>query len=1607
MYNKMQSYVYCNFVKQTYQNVSEIEIINIEEVYYKNNKLVVFVKNEEVGEQLYEIITTLTNRKDIIEAEDISFQIDKYYADKQKIVKWFCINLKFKNSCLLFSVDKMSKLEKLLRLVSFIYDMKSHGYILEESRFQSKKCKSIANFLTSFVFNDEKVTNYEEGKLIEDFNNTRVSNLEGCIIRHIHYSLSNGGNFDEFYKRITENNVIWNISEFPYALPIIKLCYKYYSTGIIDNIHDVIKEEIEEEHENNYYEGYFIADRNILKTNLSVIHKNTEFTIYDGNIKIYNQMTSDFKEFLKHNNSLLTHLQILLETNIQIIIDFDKEIIGYTYKTQEVSNSKKILEETFYNQSDIFDFIYSIHGTLLKTLNTFSNSGYLHIYDNFNLEEAIIGYKVKNVNDLFNLVTNRIELLDQKITVLFFKLLFKYLIEKYGEIHNEEQFLEKIEVRYLSPIIAREFINFALVRRVNYNQATKEFARFLYSNFLDEDLGCRFDNRLFSNPDYAGGFPSIFDIGQGQNVLDGHMKYRKKTASSFLFDYEVEKKYGITICKDFQDILDDGRKLVIFKRGKNAKKTQKFYDKEISLNEEIESKIGDIEDGNIEIVGISELIYSTKINEDNTYELIGYISSSINGRLLTDDVLLSLNNKQMLKVFAYLFTKFGKYYIPWESIWMDDNFTFYIDIFNKDFKVKRCSVSNGNFIEWIIEYLYHNGYNRNAFANYEFEELMNFPLYRIKNYLLEEVNGFDTYCNEHKIFYNSKNTMCPVCLKTKYLLESNFEESADKIFEDSIATHYRINSRYNLKIYKQNVIDIEAIQNNINNIIDSQLNSEKIQLGQDCFIPYKKALNNNLEFVGYIYEAVEFGEGINDCIDIKNSQKLKNLPRLMSLIRLLLQIKFITLNGMGFIDNPFSYVFLNRGHKKQVQILNVELLSTNSNLEDTIKWACKYVCDIINSDSTIEVNLSKKCTDIDFIINELKDVSRNMTKYCCTHNIYYKKKYLFCPMCVDKSIMKNIEVEEIDKSEITKNKSDDQGGEAYIYYHGKDTVFKIFKEEEIDYEFKIMIIAQLLRKRRILKAINQKNLKFKYIIPEKFLIDGETHNISGYSMKRVKGFPISILKDKKEIEDQGLNMKDVLEILITAGEGIETLHKEANIFIGDLNGQNIFFDSNKNVYFLDFDGMGIDDISPRCYTDEYIDPLSEKDNNITMKDDWYSFAVQAFHYLTFVHPFNGLYTTTVNGIEVSYDIVDKMEHRLSLLGNHGIEVPSIAVSWNWMNKELERKFLDIFEGDNRDSIVPYLKNQYEELYGSCGSELLNKVVRVNSMFVAKKIHMFKNPVVKVINHYAAICCNSKNNHFYIAIKVGNNENEKNEYNIDFPYIMDIDNILLSENKEVIWIIYNNKVTSIDLKANTELYTEEISDMRNVVANGNILYFTYTRENENFIFKRNSDKKEEIRFLTKKVTKRFLVRLDNKFVVIKNASNNTDEVYCNSDKLCDIRCTSKDTQYNIIYDDISKSWLVINNDWNGIIINMSNGKHYAFNLPKDVTNNDINLENIYFKKWNIYIPSKNSLYIFNFNNQSYKKMECNEIMTPDSKLYDINSKGFCVITDNVLYDIHRG
>ena len=373
------------------------------------------------------------------------------------------------------------------------------------------------------------------------------------------------------------------------------------------------------------------------------------------------------------------------------------------------------------------------------------------------------------------------------------------------------------------------------------------------------------------------------------------------------------------------------------------------------------------------------------------------------------------------------------------------------------------------------------------------------------------------------------------------------------------------------------------------------------------------------------------------------------------------------------------------------------------------------------------------------------------------------------------------------------------------------------------------------------------------------------------------------------------------------------------------------------------------------------------------------------------------------------DIPDKMERRLSLLGCHGIEAPDVALSWNWMNEELKNIFLDIFEGDNRESIVPYLISQYKNLYGGEPYQETNKIIRVNTKFIAKELNPFNSNVVHIINNYAAVC--SEKDKYYVSVLI-NRDMRKMEYNIYLTECMNIKNVLLSEDKRIVIAIYEKEIVVFDLEKNSEIYSEEISNIKDIVVNDNTLYFSGISDNgENIIFQRKfmpdgGVQKDTIEFLTKQYTKRFLAKFNSKFILVKSGSQHVDKIYCNSQRLCDVSCKSENSKYNIIYDELTKLWLVVNSEGSGIVINSANGKCKKIDIKKCV--NDINIGNIGFNNGIVYIPCQDYLYIVNTNGEvTIKKMECNRIMTPNSQLYDINKIGFSVMTDDVLYEVHRG
>lgn len=1565
MYNifrMIYSFVYYFFAKNFYK----LQLKSIDkEIYNHNNKYLVVIKNNDIGNRLYNFFKSLKFKLFYPGTENIqALTLVNYGVSHKNRVKWFCLKSIFKKEWRF-----LTDIEKLIEIQRFVEVMESNGFILDSTKIDPNSFTHISDFFSLFIECDD----------VEKIKQSKV-----CMIKYIHYVLTNGGNLEEFYSNFGQEKVLWKIDELPYALPIVQMCYDYYKAGNIPNsIYEVLLKS------NDLKKPLFNCwvllynDDSILK----VTQKTDEYTIYNGCLKIYNQISHRICTFL--TNTLSGWLKDEILEDITIVTNSCYEIIGYYFQENIHSKDFQTIQNVNLNsQKDIFYFTEQVAKYVYKLTDWYKYKGNSNDQDiekclmcKISLEENTYTFKLKTLEDLWN-----INLFYKQIVTIFLKRLAMFIEKKYGRLRNKKQFLEKTEIRVLNPILVREFINFALGKQVDYQEA-EDALRFSFRH-----------NKTNSNIDY-------------------YYDYRFNPTNLFYttFEFEVEQKYGIKSIKlnDFVN-LPDGRVLITFKK---SIAFHRFENRKKDVEKLISKKIGKIQDDHVKFVKVSQLVLNSKrLYGNDMYNIIGYIVEPIKGERLTEGRILKFDNKTLLKVAAYLFTKFSQYYINFESIWMDNNFMFYINYMDEKFHIKEINgaeshnyITNSFFVKQVFDYLISRGYNPYAFS--EIEQYT-------KQSLLDIANRLNKYCNEHKIYYSDKQeniklvliddnksqeltccTGCPACLKTKYFVAGDIVKKLPKVFEDETAIHYSFygnQNKYNLKVYKFEGERLNQIEKNIDQIIKLRLFQKTGLLQQNCFIPIYKAVDlQNNQFIGYVYESNafdHFGENTdNVCIDLEDKQHLNNLARLKSLLRLVMQVKQLIIQKMGFIINPFGQVYLYKNIKRQVQILNIDFLDLcNINLQETEEWTIQYVHKVLKSDSTLEQEIDYDSKTLLELEVKLTNLARQMTQYCPIHKSFYNRKYLFCPKCISAEeqtkFIKIVRKSSFQNKEVIEG---GEGGESYIYPCKNGYVAKVFKEE-VDIDHKRATLARIFSKKKILEKINKENHKFKYVIPSKVLVNVGSNDIFGYIMNKVqKANPISILRDKTQVKKLSFSIKDILEIIITIGEGIETLHKEANIYIGDLNGRNILVDQEKNVYFIDFDGMGIDEIAVEFYTPGYIDPNSAKNQNITSKDDWYSYALQAFYYLTYTHPFNGIYYEEKSGKRVVLDIPEKMERRISLLGNHGMKLPEVAVSWEWMNDDLKQAFLNIFEGDYRESIVPNLKKQLIELTESEKSNNATNqntdFYRINPKFIAIEKKIFEGEIVRIINPYCAIC--KEGSERYLSVVTKNNSKQLVHHRLSIDNNWDIKDVFISNDKEDVII------TFYDL-ARREKYLSVAS--KNLISHEEKLYSTH----DNYIIVLNG-----IIYNSKD---QFNINSNEEIVHIRKVYPNTDCIFYNGKYLTEIEYNSaqvaQNIKYNIIYDDSIEKWLVLNSIGFGMIIDRS-GQLKRRVLPADI--NGQNISNVYFRYGYIYIPEDRSLTIINIKNGEKKTMECLKIMTPESKIFNINSEGFSVMTKNTLYDVRRG
>lgn len=844
IFKKCSSVSYKIEGKETIYASKEKKEKRIGHLLYENKKtFLVEVNDENIGKKLLDVIKA-------IEKESISeiwnknaiFKLTKYSLNQTQAVNWFEFDC-------WYDVDwsKLSRNQRLLEVSVFLEEMQGIGLALNDIKFEENESIGISKFLSCFTEVQLK------GQMEES---------KGRMLEYIHFVLTEGTSenrkLKEFYEDAMQKQPVL-VGSLPYSLPISEMCYEYFKTG---RVYQRISQALALKDDNEVKDGYLVFDKD-LESMVRVIEKTNEYTFYEGNWKIYHSNPSEFSEFVLYGyytHSITTRNDVFrvqsmnntLETIDVLIYDLSGNIIGYRVKTKLNRNKyQSILEVPFKSQYEIVNWISQFYRVLEsihpKTICSSAASSY------FDMEKAIVWkidsfvqkndsqkplkvlpeikdfLKFVSIKDMLQFGCQDFEFIKQQITRIFFKLLVKYMNQKYGEFNDPKEFLKKDEIKAVSPALSKELVSFVFGKKNKFSvkKATKETFDFLENRGVSIDSQICYDSRYCYDP----------------------------TKISFVLEADVKDKYQMEATSQSTRRLPDGRLLVIFDKPMAIDKFAKGADEK---EKAIKTQYANVEDDHVKLLRISEIILQSKnLNGKN---MIGYVTEPIKGEKLDWSLLLKMNNKDVIKVCAYLFSKIHislsdlDYLSENCFIWMDEGLHFLIDYLNMHFHIDLAYASR-RYIKSIFTQLILRGYSKYAFDGLKFISGKHDEL--IKMELLEYAEKLDTFCEEHKQYYCSEDALCPICRQTKLMLPENFEETHSVLFEDDVARHYSLDSEYNLKIYKANCEDLDRIRVNVGNLVENAVTSQN-NMFQDCFKPIKKILNNKGTILGYVYKATDF-----------------------------------------------------------------------------------------------------------------------------------------------------------------------------------------------------------------------------------------------------------------------------------------------------------------------------------------------------------------------------------------------------------------------------------------------------------------------------------------------------------------------------------------------------------------------------------------------------------------------------------------------------------------------------------------------------------------------------------------------------------------------------
>lgn len=544
-----------------------------------------------------------------------------------------------------------------------------------------------------------------------------------------------------------------------------------------------------------------------------------------------------------------------------------------------------------------------------------------------------------------------------------------------------------------------------------------------------------------------------------------------------------------------------------------------------------------------------------------------------------------------------------------------------------------------------------------------------------------------------------------------------------------------------------------------------------------------------------------------------------------------------------------------------------------------------------------------------------------------------------------------------------------EGGEGCIYEYGNQ-VIKVFKDT-----------VDITAKERKVKSLLKLNLPSFIICPKDEVVDAKGKFI-GYLMDRVYADEFKRLANRKYVVANNISTKDILEMLVKIQKTLAVLHNN-NIFVGDLNDQNILFDRKNNVFFIDCDSWSIGSDHCSVAMDLFRDPKLVADH-FNADTDHYAFAILAWKSLTRLHPFGGTMTPDMR-------ILDRMQKGISVIDRADITVPKTVKSWKWVSPNLVKEFKNVFNDGGRTELnslqdvcdnlcqCPKDGEYYFNKFTSCpfcneNAEVRMKPMSCGTMSGLKCFAVYNPDKVKIMFGKGVYLDQDNNIHV-------DKHTTKYTQGVQYHYLENGMQILEYASY---FVVYSKQEYHFEKKFKT-----------NIAVDGNHVYF---------VSEQNSFKKIEVRpegnFITqicKCSNRSFFEVSDGDFCLVNYYD---DQLIVNINGMNTvIKYPKKITNYGLHKDSVTKKWLLLfeNEDgkFNTIVIDKN-----KVEFTTDAIRYQCQLSSVCFSNTTIFIPIDQKIRGYSYSKQAFKDFECT-VVSDDSSL-SRKGKGFIIVNPENMY-----